>query len=46
MKKVLLVGNGINSDTPVDVEEKVNLPFNHVFRQYVDAYNNAYVATA
>jgi type I restriction enzyme R subunit len=33
-----------DSYTPIDVEEKVNLVFNHVFRQYVDAWHNAYVA--
>ena len=33
-----------DSYTSGDVEEKVNLVFNHVFRQYVDAAHNAYVA--
>jgi len=35
-----------DSYTSGDVEEKVNLVFNHVFRQYVDASHNAYVAAA
>jgi type I restriction enzyme R subunit len=30
------------SYTPPEVEDKVEIVFNHVFRQYVDASNNAY----